>query len=438
MSKKTYKSLPFLLGTLVIILMGMLLALGQESDAQITTINEAYAFTQNEQNTIDIVETYGPSVVAVNVEVEGQAISSENLEELFEDIPPEFRPFFKFEAPNMPDHREGSGSGFVINESGQIVTNYHVVEAALKEGTVEMLKGAEVSVIFSGSEDEFPVTVIGTNSSYDLALLELEKPKNLPKDISPILLSDSDEIRVGQKVIAIGNPFGLESTVTTGIVSAVGRDVPSIGRLNVPMVQTDAAINPGNSGGPLLNSQGELIGINTAIIPGNGAGGERGFLGIGFAVPSNRLSDNLETLLAGGFSDVFSTRPRIGIGIMDVRAYPEGVRESLKLPERGVMVTGVEEGGPADKAGIQGPDFEVMVDGSPAPAGGDVIVAIDGEEVTSASQIQEIVFNHDPNDKVIVEVVRDGETVKVPVVLEVVPLNREVEEEESEEEPEEQ
>ncbi len=438
MSIKFYRYLPFLLGIAIVALAGMLLASGQESDSQITIINEAYAFTQNEQNTIDIVEKYGPSVVAVSVEVEGEAISSENLEELFEDIPPEFRPFFKFEMPDIPDRREGSGSGFVINESGQIVTNYHVVEGALKEGTVEMLKGAAISVIFSGSEDEFPVKVIGTNSSYDLALLELKKSKNLPKGIEPIPLSNSDEIRVGQKVIAIGNPFGLDSTVTTGIVSAVGRDVPSIGRLNVPMVQTDAAINPGNSGGPLLNSQGELIGINTAIIPGNGGGGERGFLGIGFAVPSNRLSDNLEILLAGGFNDVFSTRPRIGIGIMDVRAYPEAVRESLKLPERGVMVTGVEEDGPADKAGIQGPDFEVMVDGSPAPAGGDVIVAIDGEEITSASQIQDIVFNHEPNDKVIVEVVRDGKTVKLPVVLEVVPLKKETEEEETKEEAEEE
>ncbi len=421
---KIYRGLPFLLGVLLTLLTGILLALGQENNSQVNSINEDYAFIQNEQNTIDIVETYGPSVVAVSVEVEGQRVSSEDLEELFEDLPPEFRPFFKFEMPDIPDHREGSGSGFVINENGQIVTNYHVVAGALEEGATEMLKGAEISVIFAGSEDEFPVKVIGANSSYDLALLELEKPKNLPADITPIPIANSDEIRVGQKVIAIGNPFGLESTVTTGIVSAVGRDVPSIGRLNVPMVQTDAAINPGNSGGPLLNSQGKLIGINTAIIPGNGGLGERGFLGVGFAVPSNRLSDNLETLVSGGFNDVFSTRPRIGIGIMDVRAYPEGVRESLKLPERGLVVTGVEEGGPADKAGIKGPDFEVMVDGNPAPAGGDVIVAIDGEEVTSASQIQSIVFNHEPNDKVIVEVIRDGKSVKVTVVLEVVPLSR--------------
>ena len=419
----TYKGLPFLLVVLVIMLAGVLLALGQESNAQIATINEGGAFIQNEQNTIEIVEKYGPSVVAVSVEVEGQRIAGRDFEEFFEDIPPEFRPFFRFEMPDIPDRQEGSGSGFVINKEGQIVTNYHVVEGALKDGSTEMLKGAEVNVIFSGSEDEFPVKVIGANSSYDLALLELVKPKALPADIFPIPLANSDEIKVGQKVIAIGNPFGLESTVTTGIVSAVGRDVPSIGRLNVPMVQTDAAINPGNSGGPLLNSRGELIGINTAIIPSTGLGGQRGFLGVGFAVPSNRLSDNLETLVAGGFSDVFSTRPRIGVGIMDVRAYPEGVRESLKLPERGVVITSVEENGPADKAGLQGPEFEVMIDGSPAPAGGDVIVAIDGEEVTTASQIQEIVFNHEPNDKVVVEIVRDGENIKVPVVLEVVPLS---------------
>ena len=198
-------------------------------------------------------------------------------------------------------------------------------------------------LFFSGSEDKFPVKVIGANASYDLALLELENSRNLPTNIVPIPIANSDEIKVGQKVIAIGNPFGLESTVTTGIVSAVGRDVPSIGRLNVPMIQTDAAINPGNSGGPLLDSNGELLGINTAIIPSSGLSGQRGFLGIGFAVPSKRLSDNLDNLLSGGYSDVFSTRPRIGISIMDVRVYPKGVRESLKLPENGVVITGVEE-----------------------------------------------------------------------------------------------
>lgn len=424
------KDLISLLGVLT--LTGILLIIGQKSFAEVSAIDENYAFTQNEQNTIEIVEKYGPSVVAIHVEVEGQKISSKDLEDLFKDVPPEFRPFFRFEMPDVPDRQEGSGSGFVINNNGQIVTNYHVVESALKKSTIEMLKGAKVSVIFSGSDDEFPVKVIGANASYDLALLELEKAKNLPKGIVPISLADSDEIKVGQKVIAIGNPFGLDSTVTTGIVSAIGRDVPSIGRIDVPMVQTDAAINPGNSGGPLLNSRGELIGINTAIIPGMNAGGESGFLGVGFAVPSNRLKDNMETLVAGGFNDVFSTRPRIGIGIMDVRAYPDEVRSSLKLPEHGVVVTKIEEGGPADKAGLLSSKFDVMVNDSPVPAGGDVIISIDGEKITGASQIQDIVFSHQPNDEITLEVVRDGKKIKVPVVLEIVPISEEEEEEEEE------
>ena len=420
MNLKIYKD--FSSSWQLLVLTGILLIVGQESNAQVNPINENDAFIENEQNTIDIVEKYGPSVVAVSVKVEGQRVTSRNFEDFFEDLPPSVRPHFRFEMPDIPNRQEGSGSGFVINQKGQIVTNYHVVEGALKDGTTEMLKGADVNVIFSGNKDEFPVKVIGVNVSYDLALLELENSRNSPTDILPIPIANSDEIKVGQKVIAIGNPFGLESTVTTGIVSAVGRDVPSIGRLNVPMIQTDAAINPGNSGGPLLDSDGELLGINTAIIPSSGLSGQRGFLGIGFAVPSKRLSDNLDKLVSGGYSDVFSTRPRIGISIMDVRAYPQGVRESLKLPEQGVVITGVEEDGPADKAGLQGPDFDVMVDGSPVPAGGDVIVSIDDEKVTSTSQIQDLIFNHNPNDRIIVEVIRSGESVKVPVVLEVVPL----------------
>ncbi len=424
MNLKTYKGFPFSWHVLAVLLTGIFLIVGAKSNAQINPINESEAFIENEQNTIDIVETYGPSVVAVSVEVEGQRMTSRNFEDFFEDLPPDFRPHFRFEIPDVPERREGTGSGFIINKEGQIVTNYHVVEGALKEGTAEMLEGAEINVIFSGSEDQSPVKVIGVNASYDLALLELEDSRDLPADITPIPIANSDEIKVGQKVIAIGNPFGLESTVTTGIVSAIGRDVPSIGRLNVPMIQTDAAINPGNSGGPLLDSDGELIGINTAIIPSTGIMGQRGFLGIGFAVPSNRLSDNLEDLVSGGYSDVFSTRPRIGASIMDVRSYPKEVRDSLKLPEQGLAIINVQEDGPADKAGLKGPSFEVMIDGSPVPAGGDVIVAIDGEKVTSTSQVQDLVFSHEPNDRIVVEVIRDGESVEVPVVLEVVPLKR--------------
>ena len=420
MNLKAYENVVSLRYLFVLLLIGGFL-LTEQVNAQIN-LNENAAFVENEQNTIEIVNRYGPSVVAVHVTVEGEPVTSENFERFFENLPPEFQPHFRFEVPNSPRHQEGAGSGFVINKKGQIVTNYHVVEGTLKEGTTEMLKSAEVYVTFAGSENEFSAKVVGVNSSYDLALLELENSQNLPKDIIPIPIANSDEIQVGQKVIAIGNPFGLESTVTTGIVSAVGRDVPSVGRLNVPMVQTDAAINPGNSGGPLLNSSGKLIGINTAIIPSGGIAGRQGFLGIGFAVPSKRLSDNLEALASGGYSDVFSSRPRIGANIMDVQVYPKGVRESLKLPEHGLMITNIAEGGPADKAGLKGSQFEVIVNGSPAPAGGDVIVAIDDEKVTSATQVQDLVFNHKPNDRIVIEVMRDGESVKVPVVLEVVPL----------------
>jgi S1-C subfamily serine protease len=210
----------------------------------------------------------------------------------------------------------------------------------------------------------------------------------------------------------------LQSTVTTGVVSAVGREVPSIGRITVPMVQTDAAINPGSSGGPLLNARGELVGINTAILPGMGLGGERSFLGIGFAVPANFLKDNLTALQKGGYAEVFDTRPRMGVQVLDLSAYPEQVRKAQNLPAEGLMITRVEKGSPAEKANLKAAQ---ATNENQVPLGGDVIVEADGKTIASASELQQLVFGKNKGDTMKLTVWRAGKKETVSVVLDIIP-----------------
>ena len=310
-----------------------------------------------------------------------------------------------------------------------------MIRSALEEGSVSAREGAKITVVFPGSEEEFPVTVVGANALYDLALLQLEDPDELPEEVQqvvPIPVADSDAIRVGQKVIAIGNPFGFASTVTTGIVSGVGRSLQGISDANIPLVQTDAAINPGNSGGPLLNSSGELIGVNTAIIPTLSATGQRGSLGIGFAVPANLLAQNLSALAEGGFTDL-NSRPRLGLRIGSVEAYPEAVREALNLPEEGVAVSAVQPGSAAEEAGVRGSEMEIDFQGQSIPAPGDIILAADGTEVSEPGQLQDIVLAKNEGDTVELRVWRDGEELTIPVTLSVVPAQEQQAEAEAEE-----
>ncbi len=372
---------------------------------------------EDERNTVEIVERYGPSVAAVNVTVEGRLTNP--LEDIPEDqIPPFFRQFMpQFEQQQAP--QRGSGSGFVVDADGRIVTNYHVIDAALEERSVELREGAEISVSFA-DDGTVPVRVLGANALYDLALLELEDPDDMPDGIQPIPLGDAAP-RVGQKVVAIGNPFGFESTVTTGIVSAVGRNLQGVGEVNVPLVQTDAAINPGNSGGPLLDSGGRLIGVNTAIIPNVSATGQRGSLGIGFAVPATTLADVLDDLREGGYVSV-ETRPRLGVSVQNVAAYPEDLRRRMGLPDRGVAVLQVAEGGAADEAGLRSSSLAVQVGGRTLPIPDDVITAIDGQPVETVDDLQREVFARGEGDTVTLTVVRNGEETRVDVTLTVVPV----------------
>jgi serine protease Do len=386
---------------------------------EVSSINENQALLQDEENTISIVDMYGASVVAINVSIRGQAVIPSDLQNL---LPP------GFQLPQGQDGQgapiQGAGSGFVIDERGHIVTNYHVVKEALSENSIKLAEGSELTVTFAGSTDEVPVKVLGVNALYDMALLELTNASDLPEHVRAIPIGNSDELKVGQKVVAIGNPFGLESTVTTGIVSAVNRSyIPSIGGIQVPMVQTDAAINPGNSGGPLLNSKGELIGINTAIIPSVGVTGERGSLGIGFAMPSNALRDNLSGLREGTFVGDVTSRPRIGIRGSEVESEFTFTREQIEefnLPKEGVALFDVAPNGPGDKAGLS--VAKDSVTDKPVPEATDIILEADGKPVTTLQELQQIVLAKKAGDIVTLKVWRNGEERTVDVTLEVVPI----------------
>lgn len=427
-----------LLGTAVGIKLepGLFAVHAQESQP-LEPLNEASALLENETNTIQVIDTYGPSVVAVNVEVRGQMTSPFGQLPDGMEIPEEFRRFFQLPQQQVPSEQDlqefrpqGSGSGFVISDNGDIITNYHVVQSALAPNSVTPLDDVRLSVVFPSSDEQFLVDVVGVNPLYDIALIRLQDAANLPAEVQPIPLADSDSVRVGQKAIAIGNPFGFSSTVTTGIISAVGRDFPSIGRVTIPMVQTDAAINPGNSGGPLLNSRGELIGMNTAIIPGQGGGfGDRGNIGIGFAVPANFIQNNLADLKSGGFFDI-RARPRLGIGIAPIAAFPPEVRDSFNLPASGVAVQNVEPGSAAEKAGLKGGTINVEYDGQtvmlgdrPLVVGGDIIVGVNGSEITDTSELVDMVFDSQAGDTLELTVLRDDKELTIPVTLAVVPTN---------------
>jgi S1-C subfamily serine protease len=398
--------------TIGVLALGLAIA-GAVTAQNLTPFNPTRAVLEDERNTIEVVRAYGPSVVAVKVVVQGERVNP--LQGL--NLPPGFERF-REQLPQQ-ETQQGSGSGFVIDNSGRIITNYHVVAGALQNRSTTPKEQALITVDFPGDKaKELSVKVLGVNPSYDLALLELTDPKALPAGLKPIPLADSAQVEVGQKVVAIGNPFGLQSTVTTGVVSAVGREVPSIGRITVPMVQTDAAINPGSSGGPLLNARGELVGINTAILPGMGLGGERSFLGIGFAVPANFLKDNLTALQKGGYAEVFDTRPRMGVQVLDLSAYPEQVRKAQNLPAEGLMITRVEKGSPAEKANLKAAQ---ATNENQVPLGGDVIVEADGKTIASASELQQLVFGKNKGDTMKLTVWRAGKKETVSVVLDIIP-----------------
>ncbi len=296
---------------------------------------------------------------------------------------------------NEGQAQQALGSGFVIDKDGHIVTNYHVVQGA-----------SRVEVSFS-NQDTVKATVVGTDPSTDLAVLDVEVPA---KALTPLTLANSDAVRVGDPVVAIGNPFGLERTVTAGIVSALQREVRSPNNYTIDhVIQTDAPINSGNSGGPLIDAQGRVIGVNSQIETANGGGGN---VGIGFAVPSNTVKSIVSQLLVDGRVD----RAFLGVTLQDVSGDVAGV---LRLPaSKGVLVGAVKPGSPAAKAGLKGGTTQVVVAGESYQLGGDMIVAIDGKPVASVDALREAIASHKPGDEVKISVVHaDGSKATVDAEL---------------------
>lgn len=287
---------------------------------------------------------------------------------------------------------EGEGSGSIIDLDGHILTNYHVIAGA-----------GEIRVtLFNG--ETYDAGLIGRDPENDIAVIQISAPRKL---LYPVQYGDSSRLRVGQKILAIGNPFGLDRTMTVGIVSSLNRDLPSrTGRQMKSIIQIDAALNRGNSGGPLLNTQGELVGMNTAIANPSQTGENTG---VGFSIPVNTIKRVVPELLEHGRI----IRPVIGIA-------------SAYETERGLLLIDVVSGGPADRAGLRG--FEVVtqrerrgnfvyertfVDREHA----DLVTAIDGQPVTTRDQFRDLIENKKPGDRVLLRVVRDNRELDIPVTL---------------------
>ena len=322
------------------------------------------ALTEEERTTIGIFEGASDSVVYITTVQHVRDIWTRNV-------------------MRVP---QGTGSGFVWDGDGHIVTNYHVVQ------------GAQEALIRLSDQRSYPATVVGFSAEHDLAVLRIEVPSAAPP---PLAIGSSADLRVGQNVYAIGNPFGLDHTLTTGVVSALNRSIEDErGRTIENVIQTDAAINPGNSGGPLIDSAGRLIGVNTMIVSPSGA-----YAGIGFAVPVDTVNRVVPRLIAYGRY----VRPKLGITAND-----EWSRRLLDDRERsGVVVLDVQPGSPADRAGLRA----AQMTGAGRVVLGDVIVAFDGEEIEDFGDLVNRLDRHVFGDKVKLTVQRDRERRDVTVTL---------------------
>ena len=295
----------------------------------------------------------------------------------------------------FPEERQGeaTGSGFVIDKDGTILTNAHVISGATK-----------VSVQFA-DEKVVEAKALGRDASTDLAVLKVD-PEGL--SLAPLALGSSDDVQVGDPTIAIGNPFGLERTLTTGVVSATRRTIQAPDGFQIDgVIQTDAAINPGNSGGPLLDASGRVIGINSQIATGGSGGGS---VGIGFAVPIDTAKRILPELKAKGRVD----RAFLGVSSLTV---DESLAD-LNLPaDKGALVQTVSPGSPAAKAGIQGGTIDAQLDGTTVRLGGDIITAVDGRAIASADDLSAAIARKRDGDEVKITLLRDGRRRTVEVTL---------------------
>jgi putative serine protease PepD len=285
-------------------------------------------------------------------------------------------------SPLGEQSRQALGSGFVYDRQGHLITNQHVVDGA-----------SSVSVrLWNGRT--YDASVVGSDSSTDLAVLDVDAPASV---LEPIALGDSGEVEIGDGVVAIGSPFGLEQTITSGIVSALHRTMTAPNNFSInDSIQTDAAINHGNSGGPLLNGQGRVIGVNAQIESDSG-----GNDGVGFAIPSNTVRSIVSQLIESGEVQ----HAYLGVGVQEI---PASVADELDLVE-GVALTEVRADTPAARAGLRAATGSRLVDGQSYPTGGDVITEIDGNAVASSEELQSTIDGKQPGETVSITYVRDGD-----------------------------
>jgi S1-C subfamily serine protease len=297
-----------------------------------------------------------------------------------------------------PVPQEGSGSGFIYDTEGHIVTNYHVVEDV-----------TDIQVMFSDGK-MLPATVVGSDPTNDLAVLKVDPGEHV---LTPVVLGRSDNLRVGQFVVAIGNPFGLEQTVTFGVISSLGRVIqsPEYNRFIGEAIQTDAAINPGNSGGPLLDLEGRVIGVNAQIISPSQANA-----GIGFAIPANTVQRVVPELIATGYYP----HPWLGVNLLDLSRWAETLQAAREnVPNEGLMILEIVSGSPAERAGLRGGQrFISLGNVRRFPVGGDIIIALNGVPVTSYSEFSiYLEMNTRVGETIAVTVLRDGQEQIIPTVL---------------------
>jgi S1-C subfamily serine protease len=340
--------------------------MGRPQHVEITEAAGSEAFDSEEQNNITV---YRKSIGAV-VNITSRVMT------------------FDFFYGTVP--QEGQGSGFVIDKEGHILTNYHVIADA---------QAVEVTL---HNHKKYKATIVGSDRAHDLAIIQIKAP-----DLQPMVLGDSTNLQVGQKVYAIGNPFGLAGTLTQGIVSSIRQVQEPNGPIIEEAIQTDAAINPGNSGGPLLNFHGEVIGINT-IIASNGAAQSSG---IGFAIPINTAKAVVNDLVTLGRV----RRPALGVRTIPID--PE-LAEDMKLAaDYGLLIVQAVPGGSADRAGLRGGSERAYLGNMPIMIGGDLIVAINGERIESQQDLAQMMNKHRAGDTVKVTIFRGTKKLEVPVVL---------------------
>jgi len=302
-------------------------------------------------------------------------------------------PFFG--TPLFPQEERALGSGFVLDKAGHIVTNYHVIQGA-----------RSIQVSFSNN-DSMKARIVGADPATDVAVLRVDAQS---RALQPLRRGNSDSVQVGDAVVAIGNPFGFSRSITAGIVSALERRIQSPSYRPIGhVIQTDAAINAGNSGGPLLNASGQVIGVNTAISTGDT--GERGNVGIGFAIPINTLNDVASQLIQNGKVE------HAFLGV-EVKAIDKGLAGLVRLPvDHGLLVERVVRGSAAAKAGMKAGNKNIVVAGESYVIGGDIILKVDGQSVSSFDRLNEVISSKKPGDHVKIELYRGSTKQSLDVTL---------------------